>query len=244
MLIKLILEYDGTNFCGWQIQPNGPTIQEALERALATVLREPVRVMAAGRTDAGVHARGQVATFRTSHTVDLSSLCRSINALAGPDIAAIAAEEAPDGFDPRRDARARAYAYYLLNRSAPSPFWRQRAWHTGHPLEVSAMDAAAAILVGEHDFSSFRGPDCDAPHAVRRAFRSAVKNRGDLVVYDIEATGFVRHMVRNIVGTLVQVGQGALSVDGFREVLRVRDRTRAGVTAPAHGLYLMTVRYD
>lgn len=244
MLVKLILEYDGTNFCGWQIQPNGPTVQEAIERALATVLGERVRVLAAGRTDAGVHARGQVAAFRTSRAVDLTSLVRSLNALAGPDIAVVAAEEAPDGFDPRRDARARAYAYYVLNRSTPSPFWRHRAWHIGHILEVEAMHAAAAVLVGAHDFASFRGPDCDAPHAVRRVFHSQVTRRGDLVVYEIEATGFLRHMVRNIMGTLVKVGLGGLSVDGFYGILRARDRTRAGMTAPSHGLYLVTVRYD
>lgn len=243
MIVKLTVEYDGTAFSGWQRQPNAPSVQETLERALATVLRESVCVTAAGRTDAGVHARGQVAAFTTNADVDLSVLRRSLNALAGPDIAIVTAEPAPPGFDPRRDARSRRYAYYVLNRAAPSPFWRERAWHVAHPLSVETMAAAAATLAGEHDFTSFRGPDCDAPHSVRHVFESRLERDGDLLVYEVEASGFLRHMVRNIAGTLVDVGRGALSVDGFREVLAVRDRTQAGRTAPARGLYFLAARY-
>jgi tRNA pseudouridine38-40 synthase len=244
MVVKLTLEYDGTRFCGWQLQPNAPSVQGALERAVATVLREPVRITAAGRTDAGVHARGQVAAFRTSRTPDLAALRRSLNSLAGPDIAVVAADAVGDGFDPRRDARSRAYAYYILNRSAPSPFWRQRAWHVPHRLDLEAMRAAAALLCGEHDFSSFCGPDCAARHAVRRTLTSRLEREADVLRYEIEASGFVRHMVRNIVGTLVEVGRGALDLPGFRAIIAARDRRRAGPTAPAWGLYLLRVSYD
>jgi len=243
MLVKLTLEYDGTNFCGWQLQPSEPTIQGTLERALTTVLRETVRLRAAGRTDAGVHARGQVAVFRATRTPELGSLSRSVNALAGPDISVVGAELVPEGFDPRRSARSRLYAYYMLNRRAPSPLWRKRAWHVSYPLDVGAMGEAAALLIGEHDFSSFRDANCDATNPVRRGIRSDVSRDGDVIVYNIETTAFLRHMVRTIVGTLVAVGSGSLSVERFHEILLARDRTRAGVTAPAHGLYLMAVRY-
>jgi tRNA pseudouridine38-40 synthase len=243
MHIKLIIEYDGTNFHGWQLQPDEPTIQGALEQALATILREPVRLRAAGRTDAGVHARGQVVAFRTAHAPELHLLCRSINALAGPDIAVLSAEAVPDDFDPRRDARARRYGYYIVNRPAPSPLWRYRAWHITFPLDVAAMDEAAQILVGEHDFSSFQDSDCDAKSPIRRMLESRVRQDGDLVVYGVETTAFLRHMVRAIVGTLAAVGRGELSVAAFREIFAARDRRRAGKTAPAHGLYLEAVRY-
>ena len=243
MLVKLTLEYDGTNFCGWQLQPNEPTIQGTLERALTTVLREPVRLRAAGRTDAGVHARGQVVVFNATRTPELGALSRSVNALAGPDISVVGAELVPEGFDPRRSARSRLYAYYLLNRRAPSPLWQNRAWHVSYPLDVGAMGEAAALLIGEQDFSSFRDANCDATNPVRRGIRSDVSRDGDVIVYNIETNAFLRHMVRTIVGTLVAVGSGALSVERFHEILLTRDRTQAGVTAPAHGLYLMEVRY-
>jgi tRNA pseudouridine38-40 synthase len=243
MLVKLTVEYDGTNFCGWQLQPNEPTIQGTLERALTTVLREPVRLRAAGRTDAGVHARGQVVVFHAARMPELGSLSKSVNALAGPDISVVGAELVPESFDPRRSARSRLYAYYLLNRRAPSPLWQNRAWHVCYPLDAGAMGEAAALLIGEHDFSSFRDAHCDATNPVRRGIRSDVRSDGDVIVYNIETSAFLRHMVRTIVGTLVAVGSGALSVERFHEILLARDRTQAGVTAPAHGLYLMAVRY-
>jgi tRNA pseudouridine38-40 synthase len=241
--VKLTLEYDGTSFNGWQIQPDRPTIQGAVESALTTVLREDVRVHAAGRTDAGVHARGQVAAFDAREIPPLHSLCPSINALAGPDIAALEAEVVPESFCPRRSARSRYYAYRIVNRRAASPLWKRQAWHIVHELDVEAMNAAAALLVGEHDFSSFRDADCDARHPVRRVMRSEIVRDGDLLVYSVEATAFLRHMVRTIMGSLVVVGSGRLSVDGFRELLLAHDRTRAGRTAPARGLCLEAVRY-
>jgi tRNA pseudouridine38-40 synthase len=243
MRVKLTLEYDGSQFHGWQLQPNLPTLQGTLEGALATILREPVRVLAAGRTDAGVHARGQVAAFDTTRTIDSKALQRSLNVLAGPAIAVLAVEMVPDEFDPRRDACARVYAYTILNRVAPSPLLQRQAWHVPWPLDGEAMRAAAALLEGEHDFSAFRDADCDAVHAVRRVHRSAVSRDGDLLIFEIEATAFLRHMVRIIVGTLVRVGSGALTVDDYRDIFVGRDRTRAGETAPAQGLCLVAVRY-
>ncbi len=241
--VKLTLEYDGSNFAGWQLQPDRPTVQGAVEHALSIVLREQVRVHAAGRTDAGVHARGQVVAFDAREIPAMHSLCPSINALTGPDVAAVSAEVAPQGFCPRRDARSRLYAYRLLNRRAPSPLWNRLAWHVVHPLDAQAMNDAAALLLGEHDFSEFRDAECDAEHPVRRVMRSEVVREGDLLVYYVEATAFLRHMVRAIVGTLLGVGTGRLSVDRFRDVVAGRDRTRAGQTAPAHGLCLEAVRY-
>jgi tRNA pseudouridine38-40 synthase len=243
MVVKLTLEYDGTRFSGWQLQPDAPSVQGVLEQAVAIVLREPVRIVAAGRTDAGVHACGQIATFRTAASPDLAALRRSLNALAGPDIAVVAADAVSDTFDPRRDARSRTYAYCILNRRAPSPFWRHRAWHIPYPLDVDAMRAAAEALRGEHDFSSFRGAGCTARHAIRQTLASSLERKGDVVRYEIEATGFVRHMVRNIVGTLVEVGRGALDLAAFLEVIAARERRRAGPMAPACGLYLVRVCY-
>jgi len=241
--VKLTLEYDGTSFNGWQFQPDRPTIQGTVEGALATVLREEVRLHAAGRTDAGVHARGQVAAFDAHELPPLHALCPGINALAGPDIAAIDAEIVPGDFCPRRSARSRCYAYRIMNRRAASPLWKRQAWHIVQALDVDAMNAAAALLVGEHDFSSFRDAACDAKHPVRRVLRSEIVRDGDLLVYSVEATAFLRHMVRTIVGTLVIVGSRRLSVEGFRDLLLAHDRTRAGRTAPARGLCLEAVRY-
>jgi tRNA pseudouridine38-40 synthase len=241
--IKLILEYDGTNYHGWQTQPNGQTIQAVLENALAVFFGEPIRITGSGRTDAGVHALGQVANFHTDKPFDRHRLLRGLNALTPRDITITNAEAVADSFDARRDARARIYQYHILNRSTPSPFHLNRAWHLHAPLEIDAMRAAITCLVGEHDFSSFRAAGCEADHPVRRVYESFIEMRGDLLVCRIEATAFLRHMVRNIVGTLVEVGQGIRTPEAFAALLAARDRTRAGITAPAHGLYLMQVKY-
>jgi tRNA pseudouridine38-40 synthase len=240
----MLIEYDGTEYAGWQIQPDRPTIQEGLERALRTVLGQEVKVEGAGRTDAGVHARGQVAAFTTEKEPNLRGLERSLNALAGRGITVLALEPAPASFDPRRDARRRRYEYRILCRAWPCPFRSRYVWHVREPLDVAAMDAAAAHLVGEHDLSSVQAADCDADNPVRRVFTSRVVRDGDEVVYAVEATAFLRHMVRNVVGTLVEVGRGERSVDQFRELLRARDRRHAGPTAPPHGLCLVHIDYE
>jgi tRNA pseudouridine38-40 synthase len=245
MQLKLTVEYDGEAYQGWQLQPGGPTVQSVLEQALATALREPVRVRGAGRTDAGVHARGQVAAVRVTQVpADLARLQKSLNALTPDDVAVRAIEVVGDDFDPRRHARSRAYEYRILNAPAPSPFWRRHAWHLPRVLDVDGMQAAAALLVGEHDFAAFRAADAEVVRStVRRAFVSRVDREDEMLVYRIEATAFLKHMVRNIVGTLVEVGSGVRPANDLAAVIESRDRGRAGPTAPPHGLCLVAVRY-
>ncbi len=243
--LKLLVEYDGTDYLGWQLQPDGPTVQGVLEQALATALREPVRVRAAGRTDTGVHACGQVVAVPVSRPPDdLDRLLKSLNALTPDDVAIRALEVVDDRFDPRRHAQSRRYEYRILASRTPSAFWRRYAWHHPVPLDAAAMARAAATLVGEHDFAAFRAADADPVRStVRRIFTSDLVADGELLVYRIEATAFLKHMVRNIVGTLAEIGRGERPVDAMAEVLAGRDRRRAGPTAPPHGLVLVAVRY-
>ncbi len=243
MNVKLTVEYDGTNYCGWQVQPNGESIQAALERAVSTFLGASTRITGSGRTDAGVHALGQVANFFTEKEFAPHHLRRGLNALTPLAITIKEVEIVADSFDARRDARSRVYEYRILNRPTPSPFYLNRAWHVHAPLDVGAMREAIACLIGEHDFSSFRAAGCDAAHPVRKIYANSLEARGELLIYAVEATAFLRHMVRNIVGTLVEVGQGLRAPQSFKELLEARDRTKAGITAPAHGLYLVEVKY-
>lgn len=243
MRFRSTVEYDGTDFHGWQVQREGATVQGTLEKALATVLGQPVHLEAAGRTDAGVHARGQVVAFDVGRPIDRRKVLKSWNALAAPSIAILDLEEAPPGFDPRRDASRRAYEYRIHTAPFASPFTRRFAWHVHEPLDRPAMAAAAAMLVGEHDFGAFQAADCDAEHAVREVFESAFVEEGAELRYRIVATAFLRHMVRTIVGTLVEVGRGDRTPAEFAAVLASRDRTRAGATAPSHGLCLVSVDY-
>ncbi len=247
MQLRLVVEYEGTNYQGWQLQPDGPTIQETLERALATALREPIRVRGAGRTDAGVHALGQVVAAPVTRVPDdLERLQRSLNALTPDDIAIREIAVVDDAFDPRRDASSRVYEYRILTTHAPSVFWRSWSWHFSRPLDADAMHVAAQALVGEHDFAALCGADPAAPDrtTVRRVLVSAVTREPPLLVYRVEATAFLKHMVRNIVGTLVEVGLGERPADAMPGLLASRDRTRAGPTAPAIGLVLRAVRYE
>jgi tRNA pseudouridine38-40 synthase len=241
--IKLTLEYDGTNYHGWQIQPNGESIQAVLEGAISTFLGTPTRVTGSGRTDAGVHALGQVVSFRCDKEFTSHRIRRALNALTPSDISIKEVEVVPDSFDARRDARSRVYEYHILNRPVASPFHRKRAWHLHPPLDLTAMRAAIDCLLGEHDFTSFRAAGCDAAHPIRKIYRVGFDVRGELLIFSVEATAFLRHMVRNIVGTLAEVGVGERSAESFRSLLGARDRTQAGETAPAYGLYLVEVKY-
>ena len=245
MQLKLVVEYEGTAYRGWQVQPGGPTIQALLETALATALREPVRVRGAGRTDAGVHAAGQVCAVRVARVpADLGKLRKSLNALTPDDVSVREVAVVDDAFDPRRHARSRVYEYRIWNAPARSPFWRRWAWHHPQPLDRAAMATAATALAGEHDFTAFRAADA-APvrSTVRRVFESALREDGALLVYRIEATAFLKHMVRNVVGTLAEIGRGERPPDDVPRLLAARDRRLAGATAPAHGLTLVGVRY-
>ena len=242
MHYRLTVEYDGTEFHGWQLQPGARTVQGELEAAAGRLFGVPIRVGAAGRTDAGVHAAGQVVTFRASRVLAPDVVRRALNAHTARDLAVCAVDLVDESFDPRRSARSRRYVYRIWNRREPSPFWRRFTWHVPQPLDIEAMAHAAAALLGEHDFSSFRAAGCDAAHPVRRVLRSALDSDGSMIRFDIEATAFLRHMVRNIVGTLVEVGLRRRSVD-LAALLAARDRTLAAATAPARGLCLVEIRY-
>jgi tRNA pseudouridine38-40 synthase len=241
--IKITIEYDGTRYHGWQIQARGETIQAVLERAVSTFLKTPTRVTGSGRTDAGVHALGQVANFFSSEIYNPHRIRRALNALTPDDIAIKEVEIVPDSFDARRDGRSRVYEYHILNRPTASPFYRHRAWHLHESLDLESMRSAITCLLGEHDFTSFRATACDAEHAVRQIYRTSLDSRGELLVYTVEATAFLRHMVRNIIGTVVEVGRGSRDAESFNELLKARDRTKAGPTAPPHGLFLVEVKY-
>jgi tRNA pseudouridine38-40 synthase len=243
-VVKLILEYDGTRYVGWQVQPNGPSIQAEVERALATLHKEPRRVTAAGRTDAGVHAVGQVASFPDPSPLPLTAYVQGMNALLPDDIAVRAATLEPDGFDARRSARGKRYRYRIENGPTRAPLTRLRAWQVFRPLDVAAMRQAATPLVGRHDFSAFRAADCTAAHAVREIRRLDLEASGERLDVVIEATAFLKHMVRNVAGSLVEVGLGRHEPDWTSELLAGRDRTRAGKTAPPQGLFLEEVYYS
>lgn len=241
--IKLTVEYDGTSYHGWQIQPNCDSIQAILERAVSTFVGAPTRITGSGRTDAGVHALGQVVNFFTDKESSPFRIRRALNALTPSDITIKEVELVLDSFDARRDAQSRVYEYHILNRPTRSPFFLKRAWQLHEQLNVDAMRAAIACLIGKHDFSSFRAAGCDAAHPVRKVYSTSFEPRGELLVYTIEATAFLRHMVRNLVGTLVEVGKGERSPQAFADLLEARDRIKAGKTAPPHGLYLLEVKY-
>ncbi|MFQ5682815.1 MAG: tRNA pseudouridine(38-40) synthase TruA [Candidatus Binatia bacterium] len=243
MNIKLTIEYDGTDYHGWQIQPNGKTIQEILEQALRTLLGVSTRLTGSGRTDAGVHALGQVAGFNYTGDLELPRLQKGINALTPKDIAIKHIEKVPDSFDARRDGRSRVYQYRIWNKKWCSPFHRRFSWHVPFPLDLSAMQEASRFLEGEHDFASFQAAGCDAVHSVRNVYHNGLTQDGEMLVYTVEATAYLRHMVRNIVGTLVQVGRAERGAKELYRLLQARDRTQAGPTAPPHGLFLTEVKY-
>jgi len=242
--IKLTVEYDGTGLAGWQRQDNGPTVQEHLETALAEMTRTAVAVIGASRTDAGVHATGAVCNFHTEADIPLHGFRRGLNALLPPAIAVVSADEVPDDFHARFSARGKHYRYTVLARPDRSPLQRDRAWYRSRPIDEAAMRAAAAHLVGEHDFEAFRAAGCSAAHAVRRIARIDVARQGpDRVEIDVLGNAFLRNMVRIVAGTLVEVGEGRRQAAEIPEILASRDRERAGQTAPAHGLCLVEVFY-
>jgi tRNA pseudouridine38-40 synthase len=242
--VKLVLEYDGANYVGWQIQPNGPSVQGRLQRALRELVGQSVDVWAAGRTDAGVHALGQVVAFDSPVKLPTRAYWLGLNSLLPDDIAVVSAEEVVAEFDPRRWATGKRYRYLVSNRRSRSPLRRGSHWEIYLPLDVPAMQEAATHLVGAHDFSAFRGAECQAAHPHRKLRRAEVLGvRGGELTFVFEGTAFLRHMVRNMVGTLVEVGREKHPPSWVGEVLEGRNRSRAGPTAPPQGLYLEEVFY-
>jgi tRNA pseudouridine38-40 synthase len=256
MRYRAVVAYDGTAYQGWQAQPSGATVQQTIEGALSTVLREPVSVVAAGRTDAGVHARGQVIAFDAAVALSaapgagdpagrspLARTLRSVNAVLPEDVVLRTLEIADPGFDPRRDAVQRGYRYRIWNAEVRSPFERTRAWHVREPLDDPAMCEAAAHFLGAHDFASFQGADDVRRPSAREVTRSELRRDGEAVEYAIAANSFARHMVRNLVGLLVEIGRGRLPSSAAAALLEARDRRMAPSPAPPQGLCLEWVRY-
>lgn len=243
---KLTVAYDGSGFVGWQRQASGVSIQGLLEDALSGLDGRPVSVTGAGRTDAGVHARGQVASVAIDREIEPAALVRATNVRLPASVRVIDAVEVPAGFHARFQARVKIYRYRIWNADVMSPFERMHAWHVAAPpLDAAAMAEAAAHLGGCHDFAAFQAAGGDTSTTVRTIVSSRLDAAdGPLVAYDVSADGFLRHMVRNIVGTLVEVGRGRRSAAWMGEVLASRDRASAGPTAPPEGLFLMAVSYD
>ena len=244
MRVALGVQYDGSGFRGWQAQHSGTrTVQSALEQALSKVADHPVRVVCAGRTDAGVHGVGQVVHFDTTAVRSERAWVLGGNAHLPLDISLNWARETSDDFHARFSALARRYRYLIFNQPHRSALWRGRAaWHY-RMLDVERMRIAGQALVGEHDFSAFRAAECQARHPIRNLHELVLRRQGNGVVLEVEANAFLHHMVRNIAGVLMAIGAGDRPVEWAQQVLERRDRTQAGVTAPAEGLYLLTVRY-
>lgn len=243
MRYRLTLEYDGTPFVGWQRQDNGPAVQGALEAAIEKLSGERVTVTGAGRTDAGVHADGQVATFELGVNIPPHGLLRGLNSALPPDVALVDVAEAPSDFDARFSARGKVYRYTVWSHFVRSPLRARRAWHVREPLDVEAIRTAAAALVGDHDFRAFRASDCDR-RTTRRIVRAIdVDRQGAVVIIDVEATAFLKNMVRILVGTLIDIGRGRVPPDAVARMLATGDRTIGGMTAPPQGLTLLRVIY-
>lgn len=241
--IAVGLEYDGTEFAGWQSQRSLRTVQEVAESAFSRVADEPVSLVCAGRTDAGVHAREQVAHFDTHAQRPLRGWLLGANAHLPPDVSVAWVLPVPSHFHARYSAEARTYRYVIFNRTARSALAGRRATHVYRPLDHVLMQEASKALIGEHDFSAFRAAECQAHSPVRRLYAIAVERCGDWITIDVTANAFLHHMVRNIVGMLIAIGRGDAGPEWAREVLESRDRTRNAATAPADGLYFWKVRY-
>jgi tRNA pseudouridine38-40 synthase len=241
--IKLTIEFDGANFCGWQLQSGVRTVQQELEQALERMLETPVRAHSSGRTDSGVHARGMVAHFDSERELPLKAYREGLNRLLPRDVAVLAAAPVNDDFHARFSASGKWYRYSIWNHPIRSPLLDRRVWHLKSALELDLMQQAAAVLVGTHDFAAFRASSCEAKTTLREIYSLLLNQDGSLLHIDVRGSGFLQHMVRIMAGTLVEVGQGKRSLASIRELLASGDRDAAGVTAPGAGLCLMEVFY-
>lgn len=241
---KLIIEYEGTRYHGWQVQPNGLTVQEVLQSCLKKITQEQASVVGSGRTDAGVHAEGQVAHFRTASTMTAHQFMMAFNSLLPNDIVIKNVAEVPDDFHAQRSAVRKMYRYTILNREYPSALQHNRCNFIQYPLDVESMRLAKTYLEGKHDFSAFRASNCEARNPVREIYRIGISKKGDFITLEFDGNGFLKYMVRNIVGTLIQVGRNKLQAKEMKTILDSRDRKNAGPTARPYGLCLVEVFYD
>lgn len=244
MRYKLIIEYDGTDFVGWQRQKSGLAVQEVLETALKTALRQEITLFGSGRTDAGVHALGQVAHFETDQELNLFKTRESLNALVRPHLISIhKVEKVSDDFHARFSAKERSYVYQILNTPYPPALLKNKAWWVHSPINVNQMQKAANLLIGKHDFSTFRASECQAKSPIKTINDIQFEKEGDLIKMHIKAKSFLHHQVRNIIGTLVLVGQKKWSIQDFQTAFEGKDRRLGGPTAPPEGLYFVSVQY-
>jgi len=257
--LRLILSYDGADLAGWQVQPGRTTVQGALASAIGRLSGENVLPQGSGRTDAGVHALAQVASFATASTIPVENWMKALNDILPPSIRVLEVTEAAPEFHARKSARAKTYRYRIYREAVCPPFLARYVWHYPYPLEESAMVGAARVVVGEHDFTSFAAVDQErvermsaSEHIrttnirttnIRTIFASSWTREGEELIYTVRGNGFLHHMVRNLVGTFLLVGKGTVSLEDLRRILDARGRTAAGPTAPASGLYLVEVEY-
>ena len=244
MRLVLGVEYDGSSFCGWQIQPNAPTVQGEIEKGLGQIAAEPIRVFCAGRTDTGVHAAYQVVHFETGSSRPLTAWVRGVNALISRDISVLWAVEVCDEFHARYSAKRRTYRYLLMNRDQRPGLLKDKVGWYHKTLNIDSMISAARFLLGRHDFSSFRSSECQAKSPIRTVDSLAIKEDAGLIIFDITANAFLHHMVRNIIGALVYIGAGKQGAGWMKELLEARDRNIAAPTFDPNGLYLTSVEYD
>ena len=241
--IKLTVAYDGTDYCGWQIQKNGITVEEVLNRALSRLTGENITVIGASRTDAGVHARGNVAVFDTNTRIPAERLTYALNALLPEDVTVVRSEEVPAGWHPRKYVSVKTYEYRILNREFPDPVRRRDTYFVSFRLDIERMREAAQYLIGEHDFKSFCSAQTTVEDTVRTIYDLDIDKEGDLITIRVRGNGFLYNMVRIIAGTLAGVGRGYFEPQDIKAMLAERDRTKAGVTAPPQGLTLMGIEY-
>jgi tRNA pseudouridine38-40 synthase len=247
--LKLILSYDGSDFCGWQVQSDAATVQGTLASAIGRITGEKVLPQGSGRTDAGVHALAQVATFVTESSVPAANFVKALNDILPATVRVLEVTEAAEDFHARHSARAKTYRYRIYRGGICPPFLARYVWHYPYPLDEEAMGRAAGAVLGEHDFTSFaavdaeRGREDEAASKVRRIFSSEWERAEDELVYTVRGSGFLHHMVRNLVGTFILVGKGTLRVEDLNRILGARERSAAGATASACGLYLVSVEY-
>lgn len=240
--IKLTIEYDGTAYVGWQFQPNGLAVQQVIEESLARLLGERVSLHSSGRTDAGVHAQGMIACFRTARSLPLTAYTDGMNCSLPYDIAIVSAEEVDFGFNPRHDAKGKHYRYTILCSHRRSPLTRLHAWHLREKLDPELMRRGAAYFVGEHDFAAFRTSGCAAKTTIRRIDSVCISVSGNFLHIDVVGSGFMRNMVRIMAGTLVEIGKGRMKPENVRRCL-TEPGASTGPTAPPHGLCLIEVFY-